>query len=336
MKWLIGILVVCFAAGLLFGLSHRDGNDPEAERLLKLAAAAPRNHDYTANATTFATYGDDLLHSEAVVYNAKGGLSRIEYRLGSLSGVIAGRTRDGVEWRYDPLHRSMTTEKRYEGDDPDSKFDLDLLLKNFRAKVVKEDATVANRPAEEVLLRSHAGGGSRSLWIDRETGVILRSMERNDGNELVAGTQYKSIRYGETASPDQFLPIPPGGAPVRWRPQEDFASSVTPREVQAHLKTPLILPTYLPAGYVHEGHYLYWCPGCNTRTAVTRYVNGLDSLNVVQAPDDCEQHMEKRPMNFGLGKAVFVRNGPNYFWVMGELPQEELEKVSRSLTSAAK
>jgi hypothetical protein len=68
---------------------------------------------------------------------------------------------------------------------------------------------------------------------------------------------------------------------------------------------------------------------------VTRYVNGLSSLTVIQAPESCEQHMEQKTVNFGLGKAVFARRGPSFFWVMGELPRDELERVGRSIPAAA-
>ena len=335
MRWTLGVLLACLMAGLLIGLSRKNGSDAEAVRLLKAAAAAPRNTDYTARATTFASYGHKILHSEVIVYNAKGGLYRIEYRMGSLSGVLAGRSADGTEWRFDPLERHMDVEPGKGHGVPNTKFDLDLLLKNYRARVNGRE-TVAGRASTEVTLQPRSDGGSRSLWVDNETGVILRSVETNNEKKIVSATQFNSIRYGDTASPDQFLPIPPGGEPVNWRVQEDFAAEVTPEEIRKRLGMPLVKPAYLTPGFTLEGHYMYQCPGCNTRTAVTRYVNGLESLTVVQAPEECEQHMEKRPMNFGLGKAVFAKDGPNYFWVMGELPQSELERVSQSLKSAAK
>ncbi|MBW3623698.1 MAG: hypothetical protein KY468_09860 [Armatimonadetes bacterium] len=331
MKWLAGVAIACLLAGLLIGLARQRESDPEAVRLLNAAIEAPSRQDYTAKATTFASYGNDILHSEAMVYNGKGGHSRIEYRLGSMSGVIAGRTGKGIDWRFDPLKRHMIAGIRPTVGDPKSSSDLELVLDNYRA-TVEGRTEIAGRPCTEVLLRPKSGaGGSRSLWIDNETGVILRSEERNAENELVAATRYSSIQYGQTATPDMFLPIPPGSEPVQWHAEDNFANEVTPEAIEKALGIPHVQPKYLPAGFKLEGHYIYRCPGCDTKTAVSRYVNGLNSLSVVQAPEDCEQHMVKKPLDFGLGKVVFAKKGPSYFWVMGELPQQELEKVSQSL-----
>jgi hypothetical protein len=150
-------------------------------------------------------------------------------------------------------------------------------------------------------------------------------------------TRISEIEIGKTASADRFLPIPPSGPPVRWHPEDDFASvAQTPQAISKAIRIPYVQPKYIPSGFTREGYYVYRCPGCNTKTAVTRYVDGLSSLSVIQAPEDCEQHTDKKPLDFGLGKAVFSKSGPSYFWVMGELSEEELNRVSQSLVGTEK
>jgi outer membrane lipoprotein-sorting protein len=336
MRQLTAVGIVCLLVGGIIGLSHHTACDPEAKKLLKAATQAPETQEYIAQATTFATYGNRLLHSEAEVYNARGGKYRIEYKIGSLSGVIVGRSEPDMTWRYDPLHRRLITEKLAVSQADPNHYDLNMLLKNCRAKV-KMHTTVAGRPATEIVLEPKAGGGSRTLWIDPETGVILRSEERNVENDLVAATTFHSITYGKTASPEQFLPIPPTGKPIKWIAENDFAREAgDPRQISRTIGVPLMEPKYIPTGYQKEGYYLYNCPGCASKAAITRYVDGLNSLTVVQSSSSCEHHMESQPLDFGLGKAVSAKHGDSIFWVLGELPRSELEKVSNSLGTPAK
>jgi len=210
---------------------------------------------------------------------------------------------------------------------------LRMLLENCRMRIVKRTA-VAGRPATEIFLQPKGAGGSRTLWIDNDTGVILHSEERNSEGELVTATVYRSIVYGKTAPPDRFFPIAPSGPPVRWRPEDDFAFKADqPEEIHRAIGLPLREPAYIPEGFVREGYYLYKCPGCSLKTAVTRYVNGLDSLTVIQAPEGCGAHLDKSPMDFGMGKALYARHGTSNFWVLGELPDGDLKRVRDSLGS---
>ena len=336
MKRLVGIGIVCLVLGSLIGLRQTSASDPEALRLLEKAAAAPMKQDYTAQATTFIRYGSDTVQTEAVVYNAREGRTRIEYRLGRLAGVIAGN--DGkTAWSWDPRRSRLTAEscekKTSEalGGDPNADPSLKMLRETCRASLIRH-TTVAGRPTAEILLQPRGAGASRRLWIDRETGVILRSEERNAENDLTAGTTFHSIDYGKTASADGFLPIPPSGKPVRWMPGDDFADrTLDPQAVQREIGVPVMEPRYVPAGFTREGYYVYRCPDCEVKTAVTRYVNGLNSLTIVQAPEECEQHTDKRPLDFGLGKATPAKRGDSYFWVLGELSASELRRVSSSI-----
>jgi outer membrane lipoprotein-sorting protein len=314
-------------------------SDPEAVRLIQQAMQAPLTQDYTAQATTLAYYGSRPLQTEATVYNAQGGRSRIEYRLGSLAGVIAGNDGNAMNWRYDPQNRSFVTEKDKKPENnpsavgnPSTDPDLNRLLSNCQAKVVKR-TSVAGRPATEILIRPKGEGNSRTLWVDNDTGVILRSEERNTENELVSATTFRSIAYGQTAPPDRFMPLPPSGEPVQWKPEMDFASrAARPEEVKSAVGVSLKQPSYIPSGYAQEGVYLYHCPVCSAKVAITRYVNGLNSVTVVQSPKECEKHVGKKPLDFGLGKAIFVKKGDSYFSVLGELPEAELKRVADSIS----
>jgi outer membrane lipoprotein-sorting protein len=339
MRQWIGLGLICLVAGGWIGMERACKSDPEAVRLIRQAMQAPLTQDYTAQATTLAYYGSRPLQTEATVYNARGGMSRIEYRLGSLAGVIAGKDGKDMNWRYDPLNRSFVTEmdKRQDDNpttvgDPNTDPDLNRLLSNCQAKVVKH-TNVAGRPATEIMIRPKGVGNSRSLWVDNDTGVILRCEERNTENELVSATAFRSITYGQTATPDRFMPIPPSGAPVQWKPETDFAArTARPEEVKKTVGVALKQPSYVPAGYSQEGVYIYHCPVCSAKVAITRYVNGLNSVTVVQTSKACEHHAGKNTLDFGLGKAVFAKKGDSYFSVLGELPEAELKRVADSIS----
>jgi hypothetical protein len=343
MKQLIAIGAACLVVGAVIGLMRSERSDPEAVRLIRLAMDAPATQDYAARATVYANYGDRTLQSEAMVYKAKGGKSRIEYRLGSLAGVVAGSNGPNMNWRFDPMNRSFVTDvnttpleksvessKEAANDDPND-LALDSLLDSCRARIVKR-TSIANRPATEVMLDPKSGGDSRLIWIDNDHGVILRSEEKNPDGEIVAATIYRSIEYGKSAPPDWFLPIPPSGTPVHWMPESDFGAPVAQLDAQKAIHAPVLFPSYTPKGFARQGIYVYKFPGCTFKTAVTRYVNGLDSVTIVQAPKECAEDMGKRPVDFGLGKAVFAQRGDSYFAVMGELPESELQRISRSIS----
>ncbi len=337
MKQLVAVGVIFLLIGGLIGISRISRDDPRATRLLQAAMQAPMNEDFTAQATTFANYGSRILHSEATFYNAKGGKYRIEYKLGSLAGVIAGRTKPGMNWRYDPRRRSLYTDPMDPvASQPNEADDLAMVLANCRASI-KARAIVAGRPSTEVYLDPKGGGGSRTFWIDDVTGVILRSEEKNAENDLVSATVFHSITYNKTASPEQFLPMPPSQTPVKWVAESDFAQQMKdPATVSREIGMPLVEPTYLPSGYRREGYYVYDCPGCHSKAALTRYVDGINSLTLIQTSKACEQHMDKRPLDFGMGKAVSLQRGESNFWALGELPRRELERVVNSLQPPAK
>jgi len=192
MRQLTGIALVAILAGGLIGMERASMNDPKAVRLLEDAVNAPMMQDYTAQATSFANYGDRVLQTEAIVYNARGGRRRIEYLLGSLAGVIAGRCGPGRNWRYDPISRSIEgsavrQRSRASRGDPNGDPCLRMLMENCRMHIVKS-TQVAGRSATEIFLQPKGAGGSRTLWIDNETGVILHSEERNSEGELVTAT----------------------------------------------------------------------------------------------------------------------------------------------------
>lgn len=274
----------------------------------------------------------NALTAEVTVYRREGN-ARYEYR--SPQQVLIDR--GDMLIRLDPNRRIATVETIHRT--PVNS--VDLLLKNYEAVLVRGE-TLLGRSCDVVKLQPKRGTGpSRLLWIDRATGVILRSEQYNSQGKLVSRSEFLSVDW-KARPADSLFQIPAG-----WRvtaPAIQAEKHLDKEQVSRMVGIPVREPTYVPPGFVLDGYHVVQSPSAHL-VAHLRYVDGLNSLSVFQhrcAPG------RRRGFGFQWGRRLGRRDGCELFSsqegnalvkeeggirlvVVGDLPQEELQKVMDSI-----
>ncbi len=209
------------------------------------------------------------------------------------------------------------------------------------AKMVGQD-TVAGRRCDIVEVRATRlpDAPTRRFWIDRETGLRLRTEEKSATGKLLSGSYYTSLDLTPIFAPDDFTPSagsvkPPktfAGLRQELRQRRRFKSVDEARKAGFAVAA----PNYLPSGYslraveaTASGDFF-----------ALRYANGLNALSLTTLPDGVP--LRVRPLLRSDGSAVipfpqgrtglFARgaSGKSYL-LIGELPEAELRKVAASI-----
>ena len=172
---------------------------------------------------------------------------------------------------------------------------------------------------------------SRKFWIDRATGLRLKSEDIAPGGKTVSSSYYLSVDLVPQFAPDTFAP-PPGVAAVRRSPAQKFRT--VEAATQAGIK--FRQPTFLPPGFVLREIV---AGGRNNTRITQHFANGLSVVTVIQTP---EAPFGKKIMEaLGATGAGFL-SGPNgqraYLWrdagaglnfaVLSNLPDEQIKRIA--------
>jgi outer membrane lipoprotein-sorting protein len=269
----------------------------------------------------------------ADVLYSRDGRMRIDYLSEPLEGVKVWESGDRT-YRYNPRRKRLSVALRQGSPDEQARAELALLQKNYTAEVTGAEP-IAGRPAWVVsLLPRTATDRWKRLWIDQQTGVVLRNEDLQGKSGFVRRTTFTQV---ELLSPEAELPAeefrPPQSLVERYA--EAVAGDASSRfEDTAALGRlvgfPLRRPAALPAGYVFEGAYQIPCIcGRNHQAVRMEYSDGLNRVSLFQAG-----HPECTATRGGFAGGSplaeqLTREGV-YYWAVGALPRPELRKLIRS------
>ncbi len=325
-----GLWAVIALTLVLQGMLSAQKVDP-AQRV-RAAYEADRNIRLSGEMRTTSFLQGQEVNTEVTVYR-KAGMTRYEYRSPALGGLVLIDKGETLI-RLEPATRTAVVETVHRG--PAT---VDLLLRNHRATLVGTEILL-NRQVDVILLKAKQDAGpSRKLWIDRKTGVILRTEQYNSTGKLVSRSSFTSVSWN--ANPDDSLFAIPEG----WR------QTTSPRQSERHWDKAELSrqvgfsirePTYVPPGFVLDGFHLVYRPN-NLPTAHIRYVDGLNSISVFQ-----HRCPPGRGRGFQWGRRMGRRGNCEFFTsaegnvavkeaggirfiVVGDLPESELQKIIDSL-----
>ncbi|MBI3552522.1 MAG: hypothetical protein HY077_08380 [Elusimicrobia bacterium] len=245
-----------------------------------------------------------------------------------------------TEWIYDKAGK-----RAWQGEpaDPAAKRlgpdDEYVLLKaNFEVSVA-DGGRVARRRVWLLELRSrHDGLLQRRLWVDRKTGLILKSQNLSEG--AASAIEFKTVFYPKKPQKDRFFEFsPPRGAAVVKRAEPDFkalgeaksASGLEPRT-----------PLWLPSGYVFESLDVL-ARGAG-KVIHYRYSDGMNVLSLFQGPARLKPdfgNSSTRSVKLAAGSGSLARtregnvlgwsSGRSQFVLVGPVPAESLQRVAQSI-----
>lgn len=317
---------------LLVGMAYAQQPDPaqrvrtayEVENKVRLSGVL--------RTTTVLQTGE--VQSEVVIYR-KQGMTRYEYRAPELGGLVL-IDKGNTLIRLNPAARTATVETVHR-----SPATVDLVLKNYQASLMGQERLLG-RLADVVTLKPRKGSGpSRKMWIDRLTGVVLRTEQYNSAGKLVSRSTYLSVDWN--ANPDDSLFSVPAG----WKQTQSPLQSERhwdKAELSRRVGFTVREPSYVPPGFMLDGFHSVYRPNM-LPSAHIRYVDGLNSISVFEhrCPPGAGrgrgfqwgQRMGRRGncelFTSNEGNVLVKEAGGIRFIVVGDLPEAELQKVMDSL-----
>jgi len=325
-RWMTIAILFAAAMGMAFA------QKPDPAQRVRAAYQAESRVSLSGVMRTTSTVQATEISSEVVVYR-KAGMTRYEYRSPELRGLVLIDKGDTLI-RLDPATRTATVETVHR-----SPATVDLVLKNYRAELSGQERLLGRQTDVITLKPQQRSGPTRKLWIDRATGVVLRTEQYNSSGKLVSRSFYSSVDW-KASPPDSLFTVPEG-----WR------QVVAPVQTERHwekedlsrrLGFTIREPGYVPPAFVLDGFHLVVRPNAQP-SAHIRYVDGLNSISIFEhrcPPGRGRGFQWGRRMGRRGNCEFFTSNEGNVlvkevggirFIVVGDLPENELQKVIDTL-----
>ncbi len=251
------------------------GVTPEA--ILQMALDAPRLIDYEGTKVVTALRGGRPETITVAESHKRPNLLRLEY----LSPEdVAGRLivdNGTTAWHYEPrlnmafegptLHGGLLSGDRT------------LLHRNYTLVLLGTEEVIG-RQAYVIALEPRGAGVYRTLWVDRATGTVLRSEERDPSRGVVLSAYFSRISFSLNQPEAYFRFRMPAGARVFTMRPEGESQSPAALERQVHF--PVLIPPVLPEGYTFRGGAV---SRFGSLTSVyLRYSDGGNLISFFEAP----------------------------------------------------
>lgn len=262
------------------------------------------------------------------------GHARREHRSGPSRGLVV-ISEGGYEW-----HRAA-------GDDtwrrvvPLSDGDLGLgrsaarIRANYKVTAAAGEDVAGRATVKLELAPKRAGRPSRRLWVDRETGLMLRSEVFNRDKQLIGRTVTQAIKFARPPAAEVRIPkdakrdtSPHPGALVRV---ESMA------ELERRLGREVWQPTELPAGFRLDATFLRACRAGGW-TPVTTFSDGVSVVTLMETAGRGQGRRRRyrggrecRIQPSRLQVVVRIDLGAGEAVLVGDLDDDELETMARSV-----
>lgn len=273
----------------------------------------------------------------SMVLRDRGGRSRTHYLTGPSRGLLMGSTGE-VLWQQEK-NGAMVQFSRY-GSTPTVQ-STDDILANYRPRLMGRGKVAERSTAVVGLFERRTGALAKRLWIEHETGVILRQEAYDPAGYLLGRTEYQAVVFPEGLEARLFLP--PVRVQARVQTPPTTSRRVSPPRLAELVGFPLRTPTYLPQGYRLQGHFAFECPcHCGGHVAHIRYSDGLRALSIFEG-DPKHHNCALADLTRAGSVAATVMPGPGQvqavaltkqgvaILVVGDLPKEELTRIIYSL-----
>ena len=215
---------------------------------------------------------------------------------------------------------------------------LSIKSGDLRASWVGQDM-VAGRTADIVRIYPAMDGPAltRRVWIDRATGIRLKSEDVGPAGRILSTAYYVTIEMNPRIDAHDFEPpaIAPGAPPVRVVETQRY------RGIDEALKAGVVLrtPSYLPTGFALR---VIEVGGKDRKRVTQRYANGLTVVSLISSP---QMPFGKKVLEqLGSTGSGFI-NGPRgqraYIWrdaqtatnfaVLSNLPDDQIKRIADSV-----
>jgi outer membrane lipoprotein-sorting protein len=247
-------------------------------RILQMALEAPRVIDYEGTKVITVLRGGRTETITVAESHKRPDAMRLEYLSPE---TLAGRLivdNGTVTWHYEPRLNMA-----FEGPPLGGQFqnrDLTVLLRNYRVSALGVE-DVIGRQAYVIALDPINQGVRRQVWVDRSTGVVLRSEERDPSRGVMLSAYFARVSFSLNLPEASFQFRQPAGARV-FKMFTTGAGSMSPAALQARVRFPVLIPPVLPEGYTFRGGALSRFG--SLESVHLRYSNGGNLISFFEAP----------------------------------------------------
>ncbi|MCX6367957.1 MAG: hypothetical protein NTX57_14815 [Armatimonadetes bacterium] len=195
--------------------------------------------------------------------------------------------------------------------------------------------TIAGRPVDVVFVHPGDGllGPSRRFWVDRETGLRLRTEERAPDGRILSNTYYLSLELNPSFKPDDFQPPPlPQGFKRVLDNQKRYKS------LEEASKDGVIIrqPGWLPPGF--SLRTITVTKAARPRTTLL-WGNGLTTLSLVSIASPMPSLLVRLLKGAESGIVQPPKGERSYTWktsegyclLIGNLPDDQLKHIADSV-----
>ncbi|MGE5554126.1 MAG: sigma-E factor regulatory protein RseB domain-containing protein [Betaproteobacteria bacterium] len=309
-----------------------------AEEILRRALAADASQTYTGTMVLF-TWGAGSGDATMVkVFHRAPGRSRLEY-LGSRQEPYLVIVDDGRHrWHYRPHERVVAAGPSQANGGADPEQGLALLSRNYRFQYGGTGEITGRLTDIVELVPRGCPHPAQRFWVDRGTGVILRTEQYRVDGSLASLTLFTAFEPGKNVPAEHFrLEVP-----KEVRVIAGFAQGLSLEDLSAEIGVTVRMPAALPPGFVFDGASL--SESGQGKVAHLRFTDGLGVISLFEQPARRFARYrlkgaEAVPLKSGQGwlraecggyVLNWTSDGIN-FTLVGEVPAEVLIRLADSI-----
>jgi outer membrane lipoprotein-sorting protein len=255
------------------------------------------------------------LKFEAIVKQAYPGRTRLEFLSPSpFSGYVMVWGEEGgavipPKGARMPFHRPLPERNLTD-------IHLELLSKSAKISLMGEEKVMERKAIVFLIKPAYVKGGYLKLWVDKETGIRLRTERYSPSGQLLFSISLVSLQLKPSFKEEDFR-IPSFGEKPR---------NYSLEELKNLLRFRPLIPSYIPPGYkiVHQRPFFMG----KRRGILIHLTDGLNPITILEAPNLHRHHNLPPPIQQEI---VFLKIEGYSIFLTGNVDREVLEKIGYSL-----
>lgn len=332
---LIAVIILILALTGAFLLFNGRGVRIDASQCLHRAYSGQNTATYEGSVESTVFLQGRKIETQSRIYHQRD-IERVDYSLSPSNRAIVVTTA-GETKTYSPAHKLLTITKSAS---PSGLDRLAVILKSYDI-TARTNGQVAGRTVDLLEFTPKTDGNpSKKLWVDHDTGVILKSESISSSGKLISRMEFTNISYVKSIRDDVFNR--PVAVDAKWTTKEE-SRGLTTASAEKILGKPLVLPAYLPNGYALDSISLHPCGCCCKLDSVhLRYANGLNSLSIFETPTaqacrggNCTIHCPKnggcKVEDTSQARIATTSVGSLNIVLVADISENELRRVAQSL-----
>ncbi len=309
------------------------GSDTASESLDDANSTIKEWLDRVSNSSRSHSYEGTFIYrcsSQLVAMRIIHGVTQAgeQEKLISLSGPAQQISHNSKESLFSQTRQGMVSAKKESRSFPGQVLDYKDRLDNYYRLVLQGDDRVAGRLTEIVsILPKDQYRYGVTLWVDRETGLVLRSEMMGADGTVIEQMMFTDIQFlAEKEAMKLLNDAPDSGPSVIAKKKEELASQ---QHTQPQQNTWQV--TQLPVGFTLVKHYIHNAAESYSAHEQIVFTDGLASVSVFIEARSTEDAPFKGSSRIGAMNAFGSVVNDFQVTVVGDVPVVTVELMGQSV-----